>query len=231
MALANRGKTVFCLGSDGSQQEGNDAEAARIAVAQKLNVKLIVDDNDVTISGHPSQYLKGFSVAQTLSGHGLKVFPVQGEDIDSLWGAISGAVTHDGPAAGKLPYKPHLAPAHANIPVVCKRVMAVGIPDIEGTIHAHDVIPVKSAEKYLAGRGYSNLTGVYDAIKPVPNPYLYIGSTKEVGGNRVVFGEAVNMVLDTLTKEEAAAKVLVIDSAFLPPLGLHTGLITKTMFV
>ena len=106
VALANRGKTVFCLGSDGSQQEGNDAEAARIAVAQKLNVKLIVDDNDVTISGHPSQYLKGFSVAQTLSGHGLKVFPVQGEDIDSLWGAISGAVTHDGPAAGKSPYKP-----------------------------------------------------------------------------------------------------------------------------
>ena len=223
MALANRGKTVFCLGSDGSQQEGNDAEAARIAVAQKLNVKLIVDDNDVTISGHPSQYLKGFSVAQTLAGHGLKVFPVQGEDIDSLWGAISGAVTHDGPAAGRLPYKPHLAPAHVNIPVVCKRVMAVGVPDIEGTIHAHDVIPVKSAEKYLAGRGYSNLTGVYDAIKPVPNPYLYIGSTKELGANRVVFGEAVNMVLDTLSKEEAAAKVLVIDSAYLSPLRLHHG--------
>jgi transketolase len=195
VALANRGKTVFCLGSDGSQQEGNDAEAARIAVAQKLNVKLIVDDNDVTISGHPSQYLKGFSVVQTLAGHGLKVFPVQGEDIDSLWEAISSTVTYDGPAA-----------------VVCKRVMAPGVADIQGTIHAHDVIPVKSAEKYLAGRGYSKLTGVYDDIKPVPNPYLYIGSTKELGANRVVFGEAVNLVLDTLSKEEAAAKVLVIDS-------------------
>ena len=109
--------------------------------------------------------------------------------------------------------------------------MAVGVPDIEGTIHAHDVIPVKSAEKYLAGRGYSNLAGVYDDIKPVPNPYLYIGSTKEQGANRVVFGEAVNMVLDTLSKEEAAAKVLVIDSAFLSPLRLHTVPITKTMFV
>ncbi|EDR04074.1 transketolase [Laccaria bicolor S238N-H82] len=195
VALANRGKTVFCLGSDGSQQEGNDAEAARIAVAQKLNVKIIVDDNDVTISGHPSQYLPGFSVAKTLTGHGLKVFPVQGEDIDSLWGAISGAVTHDGPAA-----------------VVSKRVMAIGIPDIEGSIDAHDVIPVKSAKKYLAARGYSNLAGVYDDIKPVPNPYLFIGSTKELGANRVVFGEAVSMVLDTLSKEEAVAKVLVIDS-------------------
>ncbi|MEL6937473.1 MAG: transketolase, partial [Cyanobacteria bacterium J06607_17] len=33
VALANPGKAVFCLGSDGSQQEGNDAEAARLAVA------------------------------------------------------------------------------------------------------------------------------------------------------------------------------------------------------
>ncbi|PLW23742.1 hypothetical protein PCASD_12622 [Puccinia coronata f. sp. avenae] len=31
VAMANRGKTIFCLGSDGSQQEGNDAEAARLA--------------------------------------------------------------------------------------------------------------------------------------------------------------------------------------------------------
>jgi transketolase N-terminal domain/subunit len=42
VALANRDKTVFCLGSDGSQQEGNDAEAARLAVAQRLNVKLLI---------------------------------------------------------------------------------------------------------------------------------------------------------------------------------------------
>lgn len=38
-------KTVFCLGSDGAQQEGNDIEAARLAVKLKLNVKLIIDDN------------------------------------------------------------------------------------------------------------------------------------------------------------------------------------------
>ncbi|MGL5870749.1 MAG: transketolase C-terminal domain-containing protein, partial [Xenococcaceae cyanobacterium] len=73
VAMANPGKTVFCLGSDGSQQEGNDAEAARLAVAQHLNVKLIIDDNDVTIAGNPSKYLPGFSVAKTLEGHGVKV--------------------------------------------------------------------------------------------------------------------------------------------------------------
>ena len=38
---ANRDKNVLLLGSDGSQQEGNDAEAARIAVANNLRVKLL----------------------------------------------------------------------------------------------------------------------------------------------------------------------------------------------
>lgn len=105
VALANKDKTVFCLGSDGSQQEGNDAEAARLAVAQNLNVKVLVDDNDVTIAGHPSVYLKGCDVKKTLEGHGLKVVQVDGEDIDALWGAISSIVTHPGPAAGMFNFK------------------------------------------------------------------------------------------------------------------------------
>jgi transketolase N-terminal domain/subunit len=105
IAFANRGKTVFCLGSDGSQQEGNDAEAARLAVAKNLNVKLLIDDNDVTIAGHPSEYLKGYNVAKTLEGHGLKVVTAQGEDIDALWGAIHTILSHQGPAAGKPPHE------------------------------------------------------------------------------------------------------------------------------
>ncbi|EGN99300.1 hypothetical protein SERLA73DRAFT_182228 [Serpula lacrymans var. lacrymans S7.3] len=197
IALAHRDKTLFCLGSDGSQQEGNDAEAARLAVAQNLNVKLLIDDNDVTIAGHPSQYLKGYDLTKTLEGHGLKVYTVQGEDIDALWGAISSIVTYDGPAA-----------------VISKRVMAPGIADIEGSTHGHDVIPVKAAIKYLTSRGYpeSIASDILLNIKPASVPYLYIGSTKDVGANRVIFGEAVNLVLDKLSKEEAAKKVMVIDS-------------------
>lgn len=197
VALANRDKVVFCLGSDGSQQEGDDAEAARLAVAQNLNVKLLIDDNDVTIAGHPSKYLNGYDLARTLEGHGLRVFVTQGEDIDTLWGSVAAAITHDGPAA-----------------VISKRIMAPGIPDIEGSTHGHDVIPVKSALKYFEARGYpSNFAGdILLNIKPAAIPYLYVGSTKEVGANRVVFGEAVNLVLDKLSKEEAAEKVMVIDS-------------------
>ncbi|KIY45558.1 transketolase [Fistulina hepatica ATCC 64428] len=194
VAMANRDKTIFCLGSDGSQQEGNDAEAARIAVANNLNVKLLIDDNDVTIAGHPSEYLKGFKVNQTLSGHGLKVVTVNGEDIDALWGAVASIVTHNGPAA-----------------VVSKRKMAPGVPDIEGTIQGHEVIPVEGALKYFKKRGLP-YGDIYKSIKAHKQEYEYIGSTKEVAANRVQFGEAVNMVLDKLSKEEAARKVMVIDS-------------------
>ncbi|PSR74242.1 hypothetical protein PHLCEN_2v9986 [Hermanssonia centrifuga] len=197
IALANRDKTVFMLGSDGSQQEGNDAEAARLAVAQNLNVKLLIDDNDVTIAGHPSEYLKGYDLAKTLSGHGLKVVTVQGEDFQSLWAGLCEVINYKGPAA-----------------VICKRVMAPGVADIEGTPHGHDVIPVKAALKYFEARGYPpNMAGdILNNIKPNAVPYLYIGSTKEVGATRVIFGEAVNQVLDKISKEEAAAKVMVIDS-------------------
>ena len=87
------------LGSDGSQQEGDDAEAARLAVAQNLNIKLLIDDNDVTIAGHPSDYLKGYSLVSTLKGHGLTVFEAPGEDIDQLYASICSATTHKGPAA------------------------------------------------------------------------------------------------------------------------------------
>jgi len=92
--------------------------------------------------------------------------------------------------------------------------MATGVPDIEGSTHGHDVIPVKSAIKYFAQRGYPEnmASDILLNIKPSSVPYLYVGSTKEVGANRVIFGDAVNGVLDKLTKEEAAAKVMVIDS-------------------
>lgn len=53
---------------------------------------------------------------------------------------------------------------------------------------------------------------ILNNIKPHAVPYLYVGSTRELGANRVIFGEAVNLVLDKLSKDEAAKKVMVIDS-------------------
>src|SRR5271168_5036616 len=71
VAMANPGKAVVLLGSDGSQMEGDDAEAARLAVSQQVAVKVLIDDNNVTIAGHPQEYLAGYDLTRTLVGYGL----------------------------------------------------------------------------------------------------------------------------------------------------------------
>lgn len=204
ISMANQDKNVVMLGSDGSQMEGNDAEAARIAVARNLNVKVFVDNNDVTIAGHPSQYQKGYDVGKTLTGHGLHVVRAEGENIDSLYGAMCEVINYEGPAA-----------------VIVDRIMATGIEGIEGETHAHDVITVDVARKYLTKRGYSKeQLAFYDEIKGRSNPHKYEGSTKDKGANRSIFGEAVNGILDGLSKEEAARRVMVIDSDLAGSTGL-----------
>ncbi|MEH2170834.1 MAG: transketolase C-terminal domain-containing protein [Nostoc sp.] len=195
VAMANPGKAVFCLGSDGSQQEGNDAEAARLAVAQHLNVKLIVDDNDVTIAGHPSKYLPGFSVAKTLEGHGLKVLQGDGEDLDDLYRRLCEAVNTPGAIA-----------------LINKRPMCPGIEGLEGSIHGHDVIPVDLAVKYLESRGQTAAVEYLKSIEKPKQTYTFLGSSDKWGANRNVFGEAVVAVLSRMSETERKEKVKVIDS-------------------
>ena len=90
-------KNVFLFGSDGSQQEGDDAEAARYAVARDLNVKLLLDDNNVTIAGHPSSYMRGYDLSQTMNGHGLTTMTCEGEDLLSLYAHIHQVISTQGP--------------------------------------------------------------------------------------------------------------------------------------
>jgi transketolase len=195
IVLANPGKVVFCLGSDGSQQEGNDAEAARLAVAQHLNVKLIIDDNDVTIAGHPSKYLPGFTVAKTLAGHGLKILEGDGEDLDDLYRRMSEAVNTPGPIA-----------------LVNKRPMCPGIEGLEGSTHGHDVISVDLAIKYLESRKHTAAVEYLKNIQKPKQTYTFIGSSEKWGANRNVFGEAVVDVLSRMSEEERKQNVKVIDS-------------------
>lgn len=195
VAMANPDKVVICLGSDGSQQEGNDAEAARLAVAKNLNVKLIIDDNDVTIAGHPSEYLPGFSVAKTLTGHGVNVNVGNPEDLDDLYRRICEAVTTDGPVA-----------------LVNKRKMAVGIEGIEGSTHGHDVIPVDKAIAYLEKHGRTEAVNYLKNIQKPKLPYTFLGVSEKWDSNRNVFGDAVVSVLSRMSPAERQEKVMCIDS-------------------
>lgn len=202
IAEADKSKVVVLFGSDGSQQEGDDAEAARYAVARNLNVKLIIDDNDVTIAGHPTEYLKGFDVAKTLTGHGLEVRVGDGEEIDGLFARILAALQSQGPVA-----------------VINKRKMAPQVPGIEGLPKGHDVIPVAMAIDYLNARG---LTAAVQALQPAAgtkSKRTYRGSSEQTGKCRDDFGKIICELLDGMTAP--AGQVMVVDSDLEGSCGLH----------
>lgn len=202
VAEAHPGKNVFMFGSDGSQQEGDDAEAARYAVARKLNLTLLLDDNDVTIAGHPTEYMQGYDLVQTLSGQGLAVQSCDGEDIDALFAAIRQAVVTKGPAA-----------------VVIRRKMAVGVPGIEGLPKGHDVIPVNMAIDYLTAKGHSAAVAMLTQKSEKLPKTEYKGSTPEQAKNRDEFGKIICEILQGI--DNPADKVLVVDSDLEGSCGLH----------
>jgi len=195
VAIANPDKVLFMLGSDGSQMEGNDAEAARLAVAQNLNLKLLIDDNDVTIAGHPSDYLPGFSVANTLEGHGLKVDIGDGEDLDALYARMCAAVITDGPIA-----------------LMNRRKMCPGIEGLEGSAHGHDVIKTAVAIDYLNANGRKEAADYLGGVTKGPGGPSHQGSdAKSVGKNRDLFGKILNEILDGIPEAKRIDSVRVFD--------------------
>ncbi len=204
VARANPDKHVVLFGSDGSQQEGNDAEAARHAVAHKLKVSVLIDDNNVTIAGHPKEYLPGFDLAKTLGGHGMKVDSGDGEDWTTLYTRIHGALTHDGPSA-----------------LVNTRVMAPGIPEIEGSHKGHDVVPVDAAIAYLEKRGQNTAADYLKGVEAPKSDLSYVGVSEDKGSNRKTFGAVINEILDEMPEAERKSKVMVIDSDLEGSTGLN----------
>lgn len=202
IASANPDKSVILFGSDGSQQEGGDAEAARYAVAQNLNVKLLIDDNDVTIAGHPSSYMKGFDVEKTLKGHNLQVNSGDGEDIDSLFQRIRDALNVKGPFA-----------------LVNRRRMAPGVDGIEGLPKGHDVIPVNFAIAYLKQKGLVEAVKILEESVSRPKSFYYKGSTKEQAKNRDDFGRYICEILENIPDRKN--HVIVVDSDLEGSCGLH----------
>jgi len=200
VALANPGKAVFMLGSDGSQMEGDNAEAARLAVGKSLNVKVLIDDNNVTISGHPQTYMNGYDLTRTLAGFGYQVDTTMGEDLDALYAALCKVFATDQPHG-----------------VIVKREIAPGIAGAQGNPHAHEVLKVDISVAYLESRkaaaadGYTKAIAMLRAAKPDKSPLVYQGSSGS-GNLRDNFGKIVNEILDGMSAEDRVAKVRVFDN-------------------
>ena len=204
VARANPGKSVLVFGSDGSQMEGNDAEAARFAVANKLEVKLIIDANDITITGHPSEYMRGFDLARTLAGHGLTVDSGDGEDVAALYRRMRQALLTPGPVA-----------------LVNTRKMAPGLLGVEGSPKAHDVVKVPVAIEYLQARGHTRAIEYIRSLKKPSRPTSYRGiSNAAWGSNRDEFGKAVCDILRAMAADERVRRVLAVDNDLAGSCGL-----------
>jgi len=204
VAMANPGKAVVLLGSDGSEMEGDNAEAARLCVAKKLNVKVLVDDNNVTIAGHPQEYMPGYDLTRTLAGYGLLTETTMGEDLDALFVDLCRMFSEDRPHA-----------------LVIKRRMAPGIEGAEGNPKAHEVLEAHMAVAYLKKRGgYEDAIAMLEAAKPAKSPLTYKGSAG-VGKNRDDFGKIVNEILDGMDEKTRVASVRVFDNDLEGSCGLH----------
>jgi transketolase len=204
LAEQNPNKQFVLFGSDGAQQEGNDAESARYAVAQQLNISLILDDNDVTIEGFPSDYLPGFDVTRTLKGHGMSTDVGDGEDVESLYSRMQIALTTDGPAA-----------------LINKRKMAPGVAGIEGTAQGHDAIPVPFALEYLNSKKQFAAVAMLELAQKVGTPRTFQGSSQDFRKNRSVFGDVLCDIFETLSPGDLK-KNLVISSDLGGSCGLNT---------
>ncbi len=204
VALANPGKSIVLLGSDGSQMEGDNAEAARLSVAKQLPVKVLIDDNNVTISGHPQQYMVGYDLTRTLSGYGLLTDTVLGEDLDALFTAVARVFSDD---------RPH--------GLVVMRPMAPAIAGAEGSPHAHEVLKAEIAIKYFESRGgNAKAIELLKSAKGDKSPLTYKGSSGQ-GKNRDDFGKLINERLDALSLEERLARVRVFDNDLEGSCGTH----------
>jgi transketolase len=204
VALANPGKAVILLGSDGSQMEGDDAEAARLTVGKALNVKVMIDDNNVTIAGHPQEYLVGYDLSRTLSGYGLTTETTMGEDLDALYVDLCRMFRDDNPHA-----------------LIIKRPMAPGIEGVQGSPEAHEAVKADVAIRYLEKRGgYEAAIEMLKAAKPDKSPLKYRGSSG-AGRNRDDFGKIINEFLDAQSMEQRLASVRVFDNDLEGSCGLH----------
>lgn len=200
VAMANRDRAVFCLGSDGSQQEGNDAEAARLAVAHNLNIKIIVDNNNSTIAGHPSEYLK-FNLPKTLAGHGLTVLAGDGENIDDLYSRLCQAIAISGPVA-----------------IVNNRPMCPGIDGVEGTPLGHDALSRELAISYLEKRGHIRAVEMLKESRAKKRIYTFKGAGSKP---RHTFDATVAEILSQMSDRDRREKVMCIDSDLGESCGLN----------
>lgn len=119
---------VYCLMSDGEQEEGNTWEAAMFAGKNKLhNLTAVMDRNNIQIDGMTEDVMPLEPLADKYRAFNWHVIEVNGNDIRAFIGAIE--------EAKAIYEKPTLIIAHT--------IPGKGVPEIEFDYHWHGKPPTK----------------------------------------------------------------------------------------
>jgi len=128
-------RRIYCLMSDGEQQEGNTWEAVMFAGKYKLsNLIAVMDRNNIQIDGRTEDVMPLEPLADKYRAFNWHVIEVDGNDIRAFIGAIEEAKTVFG--------KPTIIIAHT--------IPGKGVPEIEGDYHWHGKPPtVEEGKRFL----------------------------------------------------------------------------------
>lgn len=128
---------VYCLMSDGEQQEGNTWEAALFAGKYRLsNLTAVIDRNNIQIDGTTETVMPLEPLADKYRAFNWHVLEINGHNIEEIVDAVE--------EAKAIHEKPTLILAHT--------IAGKGIPEIEGDFRYHGYAPGgKEEEKKFLG--------------------------------------------------------------------------------
>lgn len=129
------GRRVYCLMSDGEQEEGNIWEAVMFAGKNKLhNLTAVMDRNNIQIDGMTEDVMPLESIADKYRAFNWHVLEVNGNDISAFISAVE--------EAKAIYEKPTLIIAHT--------IPGRGVPEIEFDYHWHGKPPTaEEAKRFL----------------------------------------------------------------------------------
>ena len=123
---------IYCLMSDGEQEEGNTWEAAMFAGKNKLsNLTAVMDRNNIQIDGMTEDVMPLEPLADKYRAFNWRVLEVNGNDIPAFIATVE--------EAKSIYEKPTLIIAHT--------IPGKGVPEIEGDFHWHGKPPTAEEGK------------------------------------------------------------------------------------
>jgi transketolase len=132
LRMDERKERVYCLMSDGEQEEGNTWEAAMFAGKYKLhNLTAVMDRNNIQIDGMTEDVMPLEPIADKYRAFNWHVLEVDGHDFNAFIGAVE--------EARAIYEKPTLIIAHT--------IPGKGVPEIEFDYHWHGKPPTEEEGK------------------------------------------------------------------------------------